>query len=406
MGKIIETNYHETVGKITSFATDLVNNPFYVLNDKKPSIVTYYNINKEKSSLDPGSKLSYDNIGSESPIRFNKISDFILYGFNRIELNTENDEFGLEAEKISGDCYILPNTITPTEGDYFEVEHITDSTWLFIVTDVQQDTLKNGSNVYKIQYKLEYVDHDRLQQQIVDDFKMIEKREGTNIVKIVEQTKFEKAKKIDEVAVMLKTYFNNLFYNNKVQTFIYTDLTEWRIYDPYMIEFLIRNKILDNGNDSFVYVCHQLDTVATFSMDYDRTIFRIIEKKAVDKVLSSEYTIQLEEIKSYGTTFASRFETYFKAKYIKPPVGYRAQIIDDKLIFRIIENELVEDEKDLNNPSPLWQNIIIKYFNGGKYTEDEIKSVEELHYSNSMEAFYIIPILIFCLEYTIEKMLK
>ena len=54
----------------------------------------------------------------------------------------------------------------------------------------------------------------------------------------------------------------------------------------------------------------------------------------------------------------------------------------------------------------LWQNIIIKYFNGGKYTEDEIKSVEELHYSNSMEAFYIIPILIFCLEYTIEKMLK
>ena len=133
---------------------------------------------------------------------------------------------------------------------------------------------------------------------------------------------------------------------------------------------------------------------------------RIIEKKAVDKVLSSEYTIQLEEIKSYGTTFASRFETYFKAKYIKPPVGYRAQIIDDKLIFRIIENELVEDEKDLNNPSPLWQNIIIKYFNGGKYTEDEIKSVEELHYSNSMEAFYIIPILIFCLEYTIEKMLK
>ena len=48
MGKIIETNYHETVGKLTSFATDLVNNSFYVLNDKKPSIVTYYNINREK----------------------------------------------------------------------------------------------------------------------------------------------------------------------------------------------------------------------------------------------------------------------------------------------------------------------------------------------------------------------
>ena len=406
MGKIIETNYHETVGKITSFATDLVNNPFYVLNDKKPSIVTYYNINKEKSSLDPGSKLSYDNIGSESPIRFNKISDFILYGFNRIELNTENDEFGLEAEKISGDCYILPNTITPTEGDYFEVEHITDSTWLFIVTDVQQDTLKNGSNVYKIQYKLEYVDHDRLQQQIVDNFKMIEKREGTNIVKIVEETKFEKAKKIDEVAVMLKTYFNNLFYNNKVQTFIYTDLTEWRIYDPYMIEFLIRNKILDNGNDSFIYVCHQLDTVATFSMDYDRTFYRAIELCSKDRFSTAERTIQLEDIVSYGTTFAGRFETYYKARYIKPLAGYSGTCIDDELYYAIMDNTIVEDFKDLEVKPPLWRNIIVKYFNGGEITEKEVQSVVDMHFDKSITAFYIIPVLIFCLENTIEKLLK
>ena len=406
MGKILETTYRDTVEKITGLNSTLINNSFYTLNDKKPTLVTYYNIDRDASTLDPGSKIAYDNIGKDSPIRFNKIKDFIIYGFSRIEMDTQNDEFGLEADRISGECFVLPNTIIPTEGDYFEVDHITDSTWLFIITDVQIDTLENGSNVYKLSYKLEYVDHDRIQECVTDNYTMIEKREGTNISKIVKSDTLEIAKRLDNIAVMLKEYYNELFYNPLVQTFTYTDLTEWRVYDPYMIEFLIRNDILANGNDSYIHVCHQLEPVKTFSMDYDRTIFRIIEKKAVDKVLSSEYTIQLEEIKSYGTTFASRFETYFKAKYIKPPVGYRAQIIDDKLIFRIIENELVEDEKDLNNPSPLWQNIIIKYFNGGKYTEDEIKSVEELHYSNSMEAFYIIPILIFCLEYTIEKMLK
>ena len=99
MGKIIETTYHDTVGRITSFASDLLKNSFYTLNDKKPSIVTYYNINQVESTLDPGSKLAYDNIGDESPIRYNKIEDFIIYGFNRIELQLENDEFGLEAEK-------------------------------------------------------------------------------------------------------------------------------------------------------------------------------------------------------------------------------------------------------------------------------------------------------------------
>ena len=78
MGKILETTYHDTVEKITSFNSSLVNNSFYVLNDKKPSIVTYYNINKDKSSLDPGSKLSYNNIGKDTSIRFNKIEDFII----------------------------------------------------------------------------------------------------------------------------------------------------------------------------------------------------------------------------------------------------------------------------------------------------------------------------------------
>lgn len=406
MGKIIETNYHETVGKITSFATDLVNNTFYFLNDKKPSIVTYYNINKEKSSLDPGSKLSYDNIGEDSPIRFNKINDFIIYGFDRIELNTENDEFGLEAEKISGDCYVLPNTIIPTEGDYFEVEHIKDSTWLFIVTDVQQDTLNNGSNVYKLQYKLEYVDHNRLQEQIVDDFKMIEKREGTNVIKVVETNKYEKAKKIDQVAVMLKAYFNNLFYNNKVQTFIYEDLTEFRIYDPYMIEFLIRNKILDNGTDSYVYVCHQIDVVPTFTLDYDRTFFRAFELCSKEKLAVNERSIKLEDIIAYGTTFAGRFENYYKAKYIKPLAGYSGTCLTDELYYGILDNNLIENEKNLERESPIWVNIIIKYFNGGNITDDEIKSVENIHFDDSMRAFYIIPLLIFCLENAIEKLLN
>jgi hypothetical protein len=124
LGKILNTTYHETVDKVTGMYNSLVNNPFYNWNDKKPIICTYYNINKDYSSLDPGSKIQYDNINDESPIRYNRIYDFLIYGFNRIELQTENGDFGLEASEISGDAYILPNTIIPTEGDYFEIKHI------------------------------------------------------------------------------------------------------------------------------------------------------------------------------------------------------------------------------------------------------------------------------------------
>lgn len=407
MGKFLETTYHDTVEKVTSFNSALVNNSFYTLNDKKPTIVTYYNIDREHSALDPGAKLAYNNIGSDSPIRFHKIDDFIIYGFNRIETVTENDEFGLEAEKISGDCYVMPNTIKPTEGDYFEVAHIKDSSWLFIITDVQQDTMLNGSNVYKLTYKLEYVDHEQILQNVTENFKMIEKREGTNIAKVVKTTKYEEAKRMDKVAVMLKNYFYELFYNEKVQTFIYTDLSEWRVYDPYMIEFLIRNKILDNGGDSFIYVDHKLDVVRTFTMDYDRTFFRTFEKADVDTILTSEHTIQLKEIlNSYGTLFASRFEPYFEAKYIKPPVGYRGQCIPDEILYMISDGELLDNVKDLNCKVPLWANVLVKHFYDEEFTVEEINAVAEMKFNSSIQAFYMIPLLILCLETAIEKALN
>lgn len=427
MGKILNTTYHETVDKVTGMYNSLVNNPFYNWNDKKPTICTYYNINKDYSSLDPGSKIQYDNINDESPIRYNRIYDFIIYGFNRIELQTENGDFGLEASEISGDAYILPNTIIPTEGDYFEIKHIEDSTWLFIITDVQQDTLQNGSNAYKITYKLEYDDNTQILNKIKHNYRMIDVREGTNISKIVDCLDYEIAKLMDEKAVALKKYYQELFYNEKVQTFIFMDLTEFRMYDPYMIEFLIRNRVLDDGEDDYIHVDHKLHMRKTFSIDYNRSFFRMFEKCDKEKLLQSNHRITYRLIKSFGTTFASRFEAYYEVIYEDTPAqGYNMNCISDDLIFRIKENNLitVNDEQELYDYL-LWENIIIKYFNNEPYNFDEVEAVDNIIFKfkdiirmaiedkktfldidSSVKVFYIIPLLIFCLEKGIEKVLK
>ena len=47
MGKILETTYRDTVEKITGLNSTLINNSFYTLNDKKPTLVTYYNIDRD-----------------------------------------------------------------------------------------------------------------------------------------------------------------------------------------------------------------------------------------------------------------------------------------------------------------------------------------------------------------------
>lgn len=405
MGKMLNTTYRDTVEDVTGIYNTLIDNPLYQFNDKKPTLCTYYNINKDFSSLDPGSKLQMDNIGSDSPIRYNRIYDLMLYGFNRIELQMNNDDFGLEAEKIEGECYILPNTIIPTEGDYFEVSHIKDSTWLFMVKDVQKDTLDNGSNVYKINYKLEYLNNIDIQNKIVYNFRYLDVREGTNIAKIVRCEDYDIAKLMDEKAVMLKGYFQELFYNKKVQTFIYSDLTEFRVYDPFMIEFLIRNGILDNGEDSYIYVTHQIPTVATFSIDYDKTFFRVFEKNEKDRLLGSNRYASMEEIKAYGTTFAGVFENYYKADYNKRP-GYAIECFCEELSHKIVENRLETDDSNKDRKTLKWQNILIRYFNNTTITTDELNAIDEMDFTTSKDAFYIIPLLIFCLERAIEKALK
>lgn len=400
MGKILNTTYRDTVEKLTNFYPDLVNNPFYVLNDKKPTRCIYYNINKDYSSLDPGSRIHMDNMGTESPIRYNRIYDFMIYGFTRIETTTENGDFGLEVNKIEGECYILPNTIIPTEGDYFEIQHIKDSTWLFMVTDVQQDTLANGSNVFKLTYKLEYLDNTQIQDHIVYNFRMIEVREGTNISRIVRCEDHDIAKIADEKAVMLKQYFEDLFYNEKVQTFIYMDTSEYRAYDPFLIEFLIRNEILSNGEDSYIHVDQKIFLPNTFGLDYDRTIFRVFEKKAIDKILSCNFTNYLKKIVSYATVFSARYEDYYMTIYdgerIKP--GFNTSCIDEDILYHIFEHKLYEED--------IWKNILVKYFYGDPYTQEEIDAIEDISFTFSKDAFYLIPLLIYCLERFIEKVLE
>lgn len=404
MGKILNTTYHDSVQNITNFYNDLVNNPFYIFNEKKPVICTYYNINKDFSSLDPGSKLNMDNIGDESPIKYNRIYDFLIYGFSRIELNNENSEFGLESDRISGECYILPNTIIPTEGDYFELEHVKSSTWLFIITDVQKDTLDNGSNVFKLSYKLEYHDNSQILSNIVHNFRLIDKQEGTNIARIVRCEDYDIAKIMDEKAVLLKKYFVDLFYSDKVQTFVYMDLTEYRIYDPFMIEFLIRNRILDNGEDSYIYVTHQIPVINTFSIEYDKTFFRIFEKCDKNNLMASARDSSIDIIKSFGTTFSSRYEDYFKTTYLKMP-GYNISCLSDELVIDILEENIVPNDQE-NKKSRLWENIIIKYFLKQDLVEEDLCSIEKINFESSKDAFYIIPLLIFCLERAIEKTLK
>lgn len=409
MGKFINTDYKETVQSVSEFGKSLLNNQYYRFNDKKGIVIaTYYNINKDATSLDPGSLLAYDELGKDSPIRLNRIEDFVLYNFPKIELDMDNGDFGLESQPIRGECVILPNTITPCEGDFFEVPIIYGGPYLWKVTKVGRDTLENGQNAFKIEFILDRVTNEDLKYNIADEFICVDVHDGTNHKAVVESKRYQKALRLEQTSTTLKDYFIDLFFNRYVQTFTVQPSINYRIYDPFLIEFLIRNEILIGAEDDYVSVEHQMNVPVTFSIDYNKSIFRAIENGSKDDLYCSKNKWHPDIIDQLSSIFDTRFEEYYSTHYMDNTDPYLLKsgtiigyVLSDNLLDHIDTNTLYDLEE-----TDSYQNILIQYFNDVNPMEICYDVLDRIDYGEGIKIFYLIPILIFCIEKSIKKLLN
>ena len=409
---LLNVTHTQMTQSLVDFQMDLLKNPFFLFNDKKGLPVEYYNLNTTQSQLDQGLKIPYANIGPESPLRFNLVHDFYLFGMERISVQLENGEMGIEGSEISGEAIILPDTIRPYPGDYFTI-NMTKKKYLFQVRSATIDTLENGGNYYRIDYKLEYLSDDRLKPLVVNEFNFVSGNIGTNYSPVLSTTGYNLAKILDDTAVLLKQYFRGLFYNNKVQTFTFVYLYEVCVnglnssyfYDPYLIEFIIKNKILANTGDKYEYIDHKTFPKADFPIKYSKSIWRAIETKDKDHINSCIISSPGIYIDDPATIFSTRYENYFEMTYENPdPVAdrwsSRLSIIPSQVIGHINEGQLF-----FNSPLSKY-NLLIKYFNDMEINAHDMDPLQRIDsYSNDKDTYYLIPIIIFILEYNIKKIM-
>lgn len=409
---LLNVTHTQMTQSLVDFQMDLLKNPFFLFNDKKGLPVEYYNLNTTQSQLDQGLKIPYANIGPESPLRFNLVHDFYLFGMERISVQLENGEMGIEGSEISGEAIILPDTIKPYPGDYFTI-NMTKKKYLFQVRSATIDTLENGGNYYRIDYKLEYLSDDRLIPLVVNEFNFVSGNIGTNYSPVLSTTGYNLAKILDDTAVLLKQYFRGLFYNNKVQTFTFVYLYEVCVnglnssyfYDPYLIEFIIKNKILANTGDKYEYIDHKTFPKADFPIKYSKSIWRAIETKDKDHINSCIVSSPGTYIDDPATIFSTRYENYFEMTYENPdPVAdrwsSRLSIIPSQVIGHINEGQLF-----FNSPLSKY-NLLIKYFNDMEINAHDMDPLQRIDsYSNDKDTYYLIPIIIFILEYNIKKIM-
>lgn len=398
-GKFVNTTHTENINTLVEGTKRIINNPYYVWANRQPTVVTYFNLNTEMSTLDEGFKGNISDRGKDSSLWYNKISNFFIYGLEQIQVGMEHGEFGAEAGEITGEGVILPNTIIPYANDYFKIDYLEEQL-MFRIIDVSHDTLENGSNLYKITYKLESdYDHEK-DLNVKEVFEMITNNVGTSFNAVIHSSKVDLIEKLEDFLYNLKVYYTDTFYNERVQSFIFK-FREFRMYDPYMTRFLIDNKILVGGEE-YIYLTQHIPLKSYFNVEYGRTFFSCLEKRDFKNVRRYHTKAICRYIDGIDTTiFGTRLEDYHAIdfKYYEEEISLYHQIpcFTDDLIRHIETGELFMENDSIFN-------IIIKFAHNRDISADDV-DIMDFDVFNNIQLFYTIPCIIFCIEAYIKRMM-
>lgn len=376
----------------------ILNNPYYLFNDKTASIATYYNLNTTMTTLDEATRDNYGELTINSPLRFNKITGFYLYGITKIEPSLEINDYGLEGDNIDGECIILPNTIVPYPGDVFTLNQLGEK-YLFKITHVNPNTLETGSIMYKANYVLCGSDGiQTIEDKIVKKYKFIYSNVGTNFACFIEDETYDELSEMQVISTMLKDYYIQLFYDPRVQTICYyRDSAGFKVHDPYLLEFLIRNNVL-SGSSDYVYLDHQVFLPNTFGVDYARTIFSSIEHNDLKKHIGL-YTGNLLLVNQKLSLLYAYPQDYYCMEYVR--TNNKFHIID-------IFDDPDFGNKIINNTTTgnVMKDILIGFFNGISITSEQLEALEHIDYMNNVELYYLIPITIYIIDKYINNKLS
>lgn len=396
MSKFINKTYTNTIDHLVSGGNEKLKNPFYGFTDKGATIGTYYNLNTHESTLDPDSKLAYAYHGKSSPLRFNKIENACVYGFNKVELDIDIGEDGPESSPVTGEIVIPPNVFKPMAQDYFIINYLKKK-FAFKITKAVPDTLPNGANCYKAEYKLSLITDEEIEElnsNVIETFILTTVNDGTNTQAVLKKKDYTLIDNLENILYDIKEYFYSLFYKNRIQTFTY-EYSYMNLYDPYMIEFLRRNKILSKG-DKLIYVDNKIIPSQTFAIDYANTFFRTLEKR--DKSHIRLPLARATKVLDKTSSLYYSPEDYYEVLYKEISFGtYSLEIIDQSIIDHIRNNQLYEENTFLN--------IVVRYMNNIALDNSIVDILNNMSFNYDFKTFYSVPITIFCVEEGIKDIL-
>jgi len=364
--------------------------------DTTPVFVTYYHVDVDNTTVDEGFLDVASVIGNRSPIRFNKIEKFPLYGMDQIVLNIAEDDQGLDST-WDGDGIVLPKTIKPVPNDFFIIPTLKDY-YIFRVTNIQYDTVM-PDNYYKIEFKLEYIDSTKLEEiekQVLDEHVCVLENIGTETNCIIEKSSYNKIKEIEKMYAEIKDLYMAMFYNDRHNVFLCEIEDGKLLYDPLQTYFINIHKLFNDKNDlSTIMLTDQYDDPKR-KYKYAKSVYKFLETKDMKLLSMFKYTTRP------GTSIR---ESSFRKWHDR-----NIEVLDTPMVIpddskSIFSQDYMEAIR-LNAPVESdYAELIQRYVRGERLTIKDINmelDTELIYLNNSIEVFFFTPFIMYIIRKIIE----
>ena len=389
---IIEENIQKHVEKSVSQYTTLM--------DTTPVFGTYYHQNRIFTTNDLGLENVEEDLGKDSPLRYEKIKNFPFYGIDGFSLSIQRGEIGLDTT-MESECLILPNTIKPFPNDYFTLESLGDK-YYFKITEYSEDMIKSKP-FYKISFRYEeFIDetsNKNIEEQVIEEYQTIFDNIGTDNNCIIKSSTYSRLDYMHKLSDIMKKFFVKSYYDklNNVMV-IKNNVLDVKLYNKYLNKFIIDNELLYDKKDfySTIKLLEYIPTDVTFDFAYEKTIYYALETKNSKQFLNRLFTyipITYPHVPWVRSNIKYKDLVFVNSEDEKE-IGECnfIEFIDKEFYGRIKLNNLFVSEDDY-----YMENFIIKYINGSNElpSKELLDNINNTVWRRDMRSYVFIPLLLY-----------
>lgn len=396
----------EFINENVALLKDRQGSMYSIFLESKPTFTTYYHVNKIRSKTDRGLKMPEHLNGVLSPIRYNRLLNFPLYGIEQIQLQLDEEDEGLTSDYQS-EAIILPNTIHPSVDDYFIINYL-EKKYMFRITKYEYDTIKSN-NYYKVEFSLQSVDvsfFNDIERQVVKTYYTQFENIGTDDKVFLTAEGVALGDKIKTLYDSISKNYLDLFYEptkEPYNTLLYMQPSEdydgdfdW-LFDQNLVHFCNKNALFYDHYSTDALLFYE-EPRGYFRMDYANSIYDLMDHYEQSRLPVIYTHFDLEPTAVMDSIFMYYRDR--RVKYIreyKGPKNFYGKGIHEYIPSDFLSGLESGDISSLTDPIDVFVASWIHDKTDINGLISLIDNIEPHHNRYTFHNYIFIPLLLFCL---------